>query len=530
MPILARPRIEYRTPEDLVDEVRRGVLRIPSFQRGFRWEATDVVKLFDSIARGYPVGNLLLWRRPAPAQQLTVGTVTIEAEAMDDALWVVDGQQRITSLAAALLMAETTTDTRFRVHFDLDTAKFHTIGSRQHPPVAWIPVSTLHDTKKLLAWMRTNVDWLSDEQVDLAELTAKAIREYQVPTYVVTTPDEDSLVDIFSRMNTTGKPLTKPEVFHALHSSMTPGPPASLAALGRKTGELDFGAIGERLALRCLLAFRGGDIFREDFTDEFDSTADRVETFREVGVLLREVVTFLRTECGISHARLLPYSHALPVLVRFNRIHGVPTGRTATLLRRWVWRGAVAGTRAGGVSKTEVRSQVGAVEAANTVDAAQALLSQVRQYPDFTPELDKLHFRHAMAKINVLGLLSVGPRRLDADEPVDVTRLLGSESPLRRIIPNESSGLASTMANRALAVPGRGRSLLAELKTAPPSTQESHLVDRPAYMFLIEERYHQFLRYRAYLVAEAITAHVSNMAEWGARDGRAVVDMIRPVA
>lgn len=56
MPTLDRPRIEYRTPVDLVAEV----------QRGFKWETSDVLARFDSILRGFPIGNLLLWRRPAP--------------------------------------------------------------------------------------------------------------------------------------------------------------------------------------------------------------------------------------------------------------------------------------------------------------------------------------------------------------------------------------------------------------------------------------------------------------------------------
>jgi hypothetical protein len=33
---LERPRVEYRTPVDLVREVRAGLIRIPPFQRGFK--------------------------------------------------------------------------------------------------------------------------------------------------------------------------------------------------------------------------------------------------------------------------------------------------------------------------------------------------------------------------------------------------------------------------------------------------------------------------------------------------------------
>src|SRR5215468_6350492 len=123
MPSLERPRVDYRTPEDLVREVRRGLVRIPHFQRGFKWEAGDIVKLFDSILRGFPIGNLLLWRRPAPAQTIHVGPLIVETPELGSALWVVDGQQRITSLVGALTAAHTAADLRFRVHLDLDTGE-----------------------------------------------------------------------------------------------------------------------------------------------------------------------------------------------------------------------------------------------------------------------------------------------------------------------------------------------------------------------------------------------------------------------
>src|SRR5262249_56334959 len=66
MPTLARPRVETRTPEVLVNDVRSGLIRLPPFQRGYKWEADDVVTLFDSLLRGYPAGNLLLSRPPPP--------------------------------------------------------------------------------------------------------------------------------------------------------------------------------------------------------------------------------------------------------------------------------------------------------------------------------------------------------------------------------------------------------------------------------------------------------------------------------
>lgn len=528
MPTLARPRVEYRTPEDLVAEVQSGQLRIPQFQRSFRWEAGDVVRLFDSLLRGYPVGNLLLWRQPAPEQRMRVGPLEINAPASQSALWVVDGQQRITSLVGPLIAAESTNDVRFRVHLDLDSGQFHTAGARHIPPASWLPVSILPDTKTLLGWMRENSSWLSAAQIALADQAAKAIREYQIPTYVVSSPDEEPLIEIFERMNTTGKPLTKAEVFQALHSGMAGDEPGDLQSIGRVTAELDFGALDSRLALRCVLAFRGGDIFREDFHQEFDSEQDRVDTFRDVAATLREVVAFVRDQAGIPHLKLLPYSHPIPILTRFVRLHGTPSGRISTLLRRWIWRSAIAGTSARSVSVGDIRNQVVAVGASGPMAAASQLLGQVQPYSDFVVELNKTHFSHAMTKINVLGMLAANPLEPHTGQPVDVIRLLDAGKPLKAIFTKAPGSSATTLANRAITTL-TGRYLDSILAAVSSDIAASHFIDEEAQRLLHSDP-EAFLARRSQTVSAAIKAHVNRMAEWGARDGQTIADIIRSVA
>jgi hypothetical protein len=176
MATLDRPEVSYRTPVDLVADVRKGRIRIPPFQRGFKWQSGDVIDLFDSLIRGFPVGNLLLWLQPAPAARLQIGPVEVDAPETDSALWVVDGQQRITSIVGALVAAGEAADPRFRIYLDLDDGSFRSIGVRQQPAASSVPVSRLLDTSTLLRWMRENSSWLSDEQIAVADQAAKASR------------------------------------------------------------------------------------------------------------------------------------------------------------------------------------------------------------------------------------------------------------------------------------------------------------------------------------------------------------------
>ncbi len=531
MATLDRPKIEYRTPPDLVSEVTSGRLRIPDFQRGFKWGPRDVLDLFDSIWRGFPIGNLLLWLRPAPATRVQVGPLVVDAPAFDAAYWVVDGQQRITSLVGALTSAETSTDVRFRIHLDLERGSFQTLGLRQQPPGHWLPVSYLVDTSAMLGWWRRNNEWLNDGLVEVADMAAKAIREYQIPTYVVTADDELQLRRIFDRLNNTGKPMTKAEVFHALHAGMVGDEPSDLRGIGTSTAKHGFGRIDARLALRCVLAYRGGDIFRDDFHQEFRTDNDREETFHEVGTILGEVVTFLQRDAGIPHTRLVPYTHILPVLTRFVSRHGEPLGRVARLLRRWIWRGAVAGSQARATSVAAIRQAVAAVDASGAHQAAEELLRLLPRSSRFTADLEKVHLNHAAAKINLLGLLSVTPRDLRHGLPLNVATLYdGGEQPVRTITKGDAVPLARSFANRAVVGPMGGDSVRQLLASADSQVASSHLVDEIGQGLLAAGDDAAFLARRAMLVKGAIEEHVNSMAEWGARDGRAIAEMMREAA
>lgn len=119
-----RSRNDQLKIQELVRLVHEGRIRVPEFQRSFRWTADDVLALLDSILRGYPFGSLLLWKRPAPVAQLKVGAISIDAPEVSDALWVVDGQQRITSLVNAVDPVAGTEDERFRVVYSLAARQF----------------------------------------------------------------------------------------------------------------------------------------------------------------------------------------------------------------------------------------------------------------------------------------------------------------------------------------------------------------------------------------------------------------------
>jgi hypothetical protein len=82
----------------LVDAVGTGVVQLPDLQRPFVWPKTKVRDLLDSMYRGYPVGELMFWNVAAGDDSRAINP-DANREASHQ---IVDGQQRLTSLYAAL--------------------------------------------------------------------------------------------------------------------------------------------------------------------------------------------------------------------------------------------------------------------------------------------------------------------------------------------------------------------------------------------------------------------------------------------
>jgi uncharacterized protein with ParB-like and HNH nuclease domain len=57
--------VGFQLPITIVDAVKRvqtGDLVLPAIQREFVWEEPQIIRLFDSVLRGYPIGSFLSWK------------------------------------------------------------------------------------------------------------------------------------------------------------------------------------------------------------------------------------------------------------------------------------------------------------------------------------------------------------------------------------------------------------------------------------------------------------------------------------
>src|SRR5438445_295012 len=87
---------------ELVDKVQRRELTLPEMQRRYVWPGTRVRDLLDSLYRGYPSGTILVWETDEEVVTRELAVMATKTPTVSQKLLLLDGQQRITSLAAIL--------------------------------------------------------------------------------------------------------------------------------------------------------------------------------------------------------------------------------------------------------------------------------------------------------------------------------------------------------------------------------------------------------------------------------------------
>lgn len=88
----------------LLGDIDLGKLALPELQRPFIWKKTAVRDLFDSMYRGFPVGYLMLWN----AAEVDSKFIGVDGKQHTPTEFIVDGQQRLTSLYAVMKGADIT--------------------------------------------------------------------------------------------------------------------------------------------------------------------------------------------------------------------------------------------------------------------------------------------------------------------------------------------------------------------------------------------------------------------------------------
>ncbi len=482
----------------LLEAIRKGRVRVPHFQRRFRWDDEDRRLLFDSIQAGFPIGTLLLAQSAAPEDRVVLGGFIADVPQVKDALWVVDGQQRLATLAMGLL--DDHPGTYRPIYFDLQAGRF-VLGKRRRAPLPhWVPTHVLASSALLNKWLRQA--GVSEELSDRADEIASRIREYSVPAYLVPIAGEDDQIlrEIFARVNRSKHALSSAEVFQALHSSLAGGK-GPIDRVREDIAQLGFGGLEAKQVERAAMAVANLQP-RGTLEEELGKDADVQGLFLRVSRALVRAVEFLAEDAGVPHISWLPLSGALASLARVFDLHPQLHPRNRILLARWFWRGMLTNdhrvdNRTDGPKWRAIDEDEHA-----SVQRLLRLLPKVTAQ-DIPKELSSGTAKSAQAKMELVALASLDPRVLVGDErgkPVPIASLLYSESvPFPTSIARAEK---KTLATQLLHPPLSVEQLVAN--PPPQPLLGTHGIDAEAFAALAAGKVDDFIARRT----QRLTTHI----------------------
>ena len=188
---------------DIVHDIEHGHLRIPRFQRDFVWERSKVIKLLDSIYKEYPIGSFFIWEADKKYNLFYRNIAELDLPKPDSYTsikYILDGQQRATSLYAAIKGLKIGSTDYSQICFDFDKEEF---VIRYNPHDYCAPLKDILGENKFQIYNKLN-----DQRKRAFDKCYNIFTAYPLSVIVVRDKELDEASEIFERINQGGKRLS----------------------------------------------------------------------------------------------------------------------------------------------------------------------------------------------------------------------------------------------------------------------------------------------------------------------------------
>ncbi len=337
----------------IIDHIKRGQVRIPAFQRGFVWSPEKAALLMDSIYRGYPVGSVLVWETKETLEsEGELGGIQLPAPEENYPLfYVLDGQQRITSLFAAfqdelpLGSSAEWVPIYFDAASDIDesTSRFAALRDDEVDHSRHIKLTSLLKASKLIK----DIASIKEEYQEAVSTATDRFNAFSLPQIKLpaSTPTDDVAL-VFERINSTGVPLDTYQLLTAWTWKRDFDLRERFSNLSDDLAPYGFSAISEDpdLLLKCCGSVVLNDArLRSIVRVRGSQLRDRMD---EVDSEVKGAVEFIRKEFSVSSISCLPYVSMLVPLSAFfasDQSSGfMPSAAQTKTIKQWFWRNCYA--------------------------------------------------------------------------------------------------------------------------------------------------------------------------------------------
>ena len=368
---------------DLVLGFSQGRFPLPQFQRDYVWKPRQILNLLDSLARSFPVGGFYLWRptqgTKLDAKATATGRSTVGAY-FDG--YLIDGQQRLTSLEAAfgLNTASTKVEGLVECYLDLlapwegdgrDTKLFvspakNRAAEKRIAKADATLISVSHFLRRPDPGARVDIQAMLRDLGRKAKQQEESLRNYdaavslldhRIPVTTISEVADADVIPVFARLNKGGSSLRAGDVRAAELARGRAG------EVLRRIREFVVTDRPSRLGFGFSFAFRALVVFhresaqfsrlRGDWVDQ-KGPHDRslLESWQATERAISEALEFVDTRLGWCRKALLPSANAMIVLAFALDKHRKIDDNSARLLTRWLCLTALRGVFQGSVEST----------------------------------------------------------------------------------------------------------------------------------------------------------------------------------
>ena len=198
--------------ENIISSIKAGEIAIPEIQRPFVWDGTKVRDLMDFLYKGFPVGYIIVWKKPDV--RLKDGKISSGKKIL------IDGQQRITAIQAVVVGQQVVDSTykkkRITIAFNPIDEFFEVCNPAIEKDGKWIPDITQVFDVSFNAWEFVNnycqINGLDGQQPEINKTLMKLMSIKGISLRVTELSQAltiDEVTDIFIRINSQGVVLSQ---------------------------------------------------------------------------------------------------------------------------------------------------------------------------------------------------------------------------------------------------------------------------------------------------------------------------------
>jgi hypothetical protein len=337
----------------IVNDIEKGIIKIPQFQRDFVWSKAKSCKLMDSIVKGYPIGTFIFWRTNERLRSIrNLGGIELPEPPKGDMInYVLDGQQRLTSLYASLkglaIKRDEIEEDFSEIFVDLnakDDDEVVIFDTEKRDKNALILLKDLL-YGKITVWSKYSEslqDKIDDYRTRIQSCNFSAILIKEAPLDVAT--------EIFTRINVGGKPLSVFEIMVAKTYDATKkfDLAEKYKALIADLSEVEYETIAPAIVLQTVSIFLTKEcskkqilmLKKDKFIDIWDEAIDAIS----------KAVDYFRSFYRIPVSQLLPYNALIiPFAYFFKNNKDKPTGEKQKYMQDFFWRCSLSGRYSSGL-------------------------------------------------------------------------------------------------------------------------------------------------------------------------------------